>query len=392
MRYFLTFALLFVSCTLFAQNSILMPVTPEQEISSKLFSLQGETNHHFSIGLKDNNFLLVAFNRLSDWRDTGAFRLVMRQAASIAHRMQDSFGSPLNSRHLQIHLPIKNTPITARMQSNSSNAGIVVLNDQDHAPLKIGMDTITVLKTLGERRSEDSDEKEKKEKAQVQYTFLLKDLSQIEALAADEEWIAHTSALIDSIVNTYRRRWRNQDLWYHNLYVSYRPEETAGKRLVVNHRMANEETQGLRKALNLDYGMGISLVRHTLAPNADVGITYIFEHDKSENAFARISMNSLFLFGRDASNNIKSYGMAFANIEAGATVGNSYPLPFHLISLGFGVKINSRNTHPDYDRDWYKFYFRYGVTKAIILSPEFYLTPKKQEQNWMGFSLSLRLF
>lgn len=362
------------------------PLASEQEIGERLFRIQEPINHSFTISLPGKCFLLVEFSKLSDWQDNGAFRTVVQEAAKISLRMKDSLKQPTASYRLDMHLPVGNTPVTARVTEQAGSTNFVMLNDHDQAPLKIGMDTVNVLKTL---RYEKSNTR----KMQVQYTFILKEMNQMQELAANEHWMNETAAFLDSVVFSYRRRWHNQDAWHHQLFVSYRPEETEPqKRLVINEAKDKNEPTGIFKMLFYDVGFGVSLLRNTLSPVSEFGFTVVLYRDKTSSFFTRVSANSFALFEREPDGNFKGYSSSFVNIEFGTTNEKSiYALPLYLASIGFGVKIDGKYDHPSFERDWYKLFFRYNITKTFSVRPEFYLTPKRKDDGFLGIGFNLRI-
>lgn len=384
-RFFLLILLTLPAFTL-AQTSPLKPIATEQEISDRYFELPPDVHHHFVIGLPQDNFLIIEFPRLSDWQDQGAFRSMLQQAANISARMKDSLKNPASAYRLDIHLPVKNTPATVRIKESAGNGNFMMLNDHDEAPLKIGMDTVRVLKNMGEKEVDGE-----LRKTQVQYTFILKEMGQLQQLAGDEDWIASTAGMTDSIVQTYRRKWRDQDAWFHDLYVSYRPN-LPGSPLVINQKEREEDSRGIFKAIKYDISFGMSLVRDRLGPNTEIGLSYIPYQERRSALFFRLSASSLALFERKPDEQFKAYPSTFVNIEIGTTnVDKMYTVPMYLASMGFGVKIGNKNDHPSFQRDWYKLFFRYNITKAITIKPEFYMTTKRDDEGFVGMTVNLRI-
>lgn len=376
------------------QKRNLPPVMPESAIVSRLFEMpEKDINYQFTLSIPHGNFLIVEFKQLTDWRDQGAFNKVTATASGIAGQYGPESKNEQNSKRLDIHLPIENEPVTARFRENHINPDLKIFAAGDNAPLKAGMDTIRVLKTLAEEKNTEGD----KEKIQVQYTFLLKDIKQIADLAADHDWQEQSAGVIDSVVQHYRGKWHHPNLWYHQLYVSYRPEDTdPQRRLVINNKRAEDEQGGLGKALHSDIGIGIGLIRNTLAPMSELGISYQFVADNDAYLYTRLSMNSFVLYNRQADNTYKTASTGMINIELGTGAAQRSGLvPYYRISIGFGVKVGSYKkdaSDPADSRDLYKIFARYGITKALSTSLDAYLVPKHQERNFLGLSLILRIF
>lgn len=383
MKYFFSLLLLCLPGFAPAQET---PIASEQEIGSRLFRLQEPVNYSFTIALPEHGFMIVEFPKFNDWQDGGAFRTVVQEAAKVSEQLKDSLKIPTAAYRLDMHLPISNTPVTARISEQAGSTNFVLLNDRDQAPLKIGMDTVRVLKTLRQ-------EKETTRKVQVQYTFILKEMAQIQTLAADESWMTETSSFVDSVMSVYRSEWSNPGAWYHQLFVQYRPEETElSKRLVINKKENENAQAGIFRMIYYDIGFGMSLVRNTIAPATEIGLTVILDKERESTFFTRFSANSMGLFEKKPDGNFKAYGSTFVNFEIGTTTeGTTYALPLYTASLGFGVKIGSKNDHPSFQRDWYKLFFRYNITKTLSFRPEFYITPKRDDEGIVGITVSLRI-
>jgi hypothetical protein len=371
------------------------PLNSETQVASGLFNIpDGELSHHFSIVLPKGGFLLVEFKNLSYWKDQGAFSKVVAAADMVADNYKDSMLNEQSSKLLEVHVPIKNEPITARLSQSYTNANVLSFTPQGKSILKLGMDTIRVVKNLEEKKVG-----KETEKVQLRYSFLLKDVSQIHELAQDQQWMTQTTSLIDSVVTVYRDKWKVQDAWYHTLYVNYDPAKDDKQRLVINKRAAETDLSTFGKVTFISASLGASLVRNTWCPNVEIGLGANLYSDAEGSLFTMLSMNTFYRYVEDAPNKFKGFTTTFINAEIGAGSGASAReiasfIPFYRISMGFGVKLNygqKEYLDPATSGDIYKLFFNYSITKSLTVTPEFCGNFKNNNSaTWIGLGIKLR--
>jgi len=369
------------------------PLRSETEISKELFNIPDEElSHHFSVALPQNGFLLVEFKNLSYWKDNGAFSKVVAAADMVADNYKDSMLNERSSKLLEVRIPIKNEPITARLHQSYDNANVLSFSPEGKAILKLGMDTIRLVKTLEEKTVA-----KETEKVQIRYTFLLKDVNQIHELAQDKQWMSEISGMIDSVVNVYRNKWHQQDAWFHSLYVNYDPAKKDAQRLVINNRANEEDPGGFKKVMFMSASIGPTLMRSSWCPNAEIGFGANLYSDREGTLFTMLSMNTMYRYVENAPNTFKGYTTTFINGEIGvaSASGQFAPwMPFYRISLGLGVKLNygqKEYLDPSTSGNIYKLFFNYSITKAFTVSPEFCTNFKNDPtRNWIGLAFKLR--
>lgn len=386
-----------LSTITWAQNKkkIFPPITPEKEVVNNLFNLKEDAiKNHFTINIPGGDFLVIEFNNLSDWRDTGAFYNVMAATSTVLDKYRDSLRNPLTGKKVNIHLPISGQPITSRFSQSLDNGNLISIDADGTAPLKIGMDTIRVLKNLGTKKTYDGIET-----VQIQYSFLLKDINKFKAIAANKQWQQQTAAIVDSVVGMYHKRWRDEDAWYHRLYVNYDPAANADQRLTINQKVQeNEKVFPQYDMLTFNGGFGVSLVRNTLCPNVDFGLSYYFYADKQILTFTRLSLNAFERFQEQPDRSFQTYTTAFVNLEIGTESNSkSSKLPFYSSSIGFGYKLVTKdqiNRDPSMSYNMYRLFFNYGLSRSIVVTPEIVGNFKQKDKynGWFGLGIKVGLF
>lgn len=374
---------LFAQIGAYAQEDFRNPVKNEKAINRQLFELgREEHNHIFQVILPGDNFLLIDFARMSTWPDTSVLPLVFNTAAATAASVKDSFKSLNNSKRIDIHMPVKNSPLQVRLTEHSGSE-LLHIQYGSQAPLKVGMDTIRILKTMEAEYDKDNGE----ERSEIQYTFVLKSLSEIEKLADNKELIADIAQTIDSVVQAKRSRWNKQDRWYHHIGIKYNPlEPEKAKQLKVQH------PAGFFKGLDANYYWGATLFRNTLAPYLEVGGSYKWPGDIGEYDYVRVSLSAIGLFERQSESVYNYYSASFVNAEIGTWINKTDTwIPVYETSIGFGYMFTD---HPSMRQHHVgKMFFNYSISPAIRITPDLYVLFRKGQDNyvWGGLTVSVKI-
>ncbi|RYE24658.1 MAG: hypothetical protein EOP51_06670 [Sphingobacteriales bacterium] len=364
------------------------PISSEADIKSKLFELPADdANFYFRADLPNDNFVIAQFNKIGYWPNgDGMLKQIATIASSVVDRAGQSFSNKMATHRVDIHLPVKNEPYTVRLKEHNDGSKLVVMEGVQQNPLKIGMDTINVLKTFSVQKSKNSEER-----VQVQYTFIVKDINDINTIAASDEILQRAEQNFNALVARKRKAWVADNAWYHGMNAEY--DEEAG-----NKKFRTQMTRRfLSDAIGGQVNLGASFLTTGVNPYASIGLNYKWRSKSpSEYNFIGLSLSTLNAVDMQADKNIISYGAVMANIESGAYFKNSQSrIPLHHISAGFGIKI-ANDPHSLLDNNIYRIFFNYSLSKAITLTPDFYLIQhvgnNSNSQMMGGITLSLRIF
>jgi hypothetical protein len=366
------------------------PFAGEQVSVATLFSLdESDVNFHFTVALPGGNFIIIEWDRLSYWRDKADLQNIIAIAKAYESQIDDSFHEKTSAKLIGLHLPVGNNPVTMMYSEHSAGSNVMIFKDNRPEPLKMNMDTIRVVKTLDEKVV-----KSKTELVQLQYTFLLKDIGQIQSLDNDPALIEKIAYTFDSIVMKYRRRWSAQDSWDKNLTVNYYPlQQKHQLTAVVNNAGPNGKSY---TPLEIEYNLGISLVRSTLCPYVDGGISYKWPTVKKSFLFARVSYSAFIENVMQTPTAYNVYDEAFVNGEFGVqqdTRINS--VPSYQLSFGYGHNISqpSKYTDPSLPLRLNTLFIKWKLSKIFTLSYNVYFDKLgKNDQGISGITASARIF
>lgn len=363
------------------------PFIGEQESINKLFNLdESIVNYHFTVELPGGNFIIIEWHHLTDWRDKGDLEHIIAIAKNYEASIDDSFKTGTSAKRLSIHVPVDNESITLLCtEHNMTNdvmiiKGDVMIKGSVRTPVKVNMDTIRVLKTL-----EEKEVHKKSELVQLQYTFLLKDISQIQALDTDKQLIQKIANTFDSVVNKGMHKWKSPDMWEKNMTVNYYPTHEK-KQLSLS---TNDEDASGRyyKSVELEYGLGVSLFLNKLCPYADGGLSYKWPSPKNHFLFVKASWSVFGYADRQSATSFSTYGQEFINGEFGF-LGNreNTTIPFYQLSMGYGHNIKQPvdYTDPAVPVNLNTIFFKWRVSKIFTLSYNFYFDKLNNGQGHEG--------
>lgn len=369
----------------FAQNGFRNPVKNETRLKEELFELEAEQyNHIFQAVLPQDNFLLIDFEKMSYWPETAALQMIFDIASKAVVESRDSFATSLTSKRIDVHVPVKNRPIQLRLNNHDDGTRMLVLNYDQQAPLKLGMDTIRVFKTFAVEKDKWNDE----HRSEIQYTFILKDIEEIIKLADNDELIASIAHTFDSVVQYRRNRWKKEDTWYHQIGIRYAPTE-----MEKDKQLQVKKGRGFLKGLDANYYIGASLFRNSLTPYLEAGGSYRWRGGVGEYNYFRLSFSTLAQFERISEANYNFYNTSFANVELGILVNKIDTwVPIYETSIGFGYMFTDHPSLVPYKG--MKMFFNYSLSPAVRITPDIYMLFKKGQENdiWAGITVSLKFF
>jgi hypothetical protein len=144
-------------------------------------------------------------------------------------------------------------------------------------------------------------------------------------------------------------------------------------------------------------GFGVSLVRNTLCPSANVGIQFHLNGGDDYLPFIRLSMNSFTRFEEKIDKKFHPYVTSFVNAEFGTQTNelNKFNKNF-LVSLGLGYKLTTKEQlfrDLSMDKNMYKLFFNYSLSNSIILQPEIISNFKQKEKynGWIGMTVNFNI-
>lgn len=388
-KYIIALTILLSSITpSLAQQNFQLPVKNEQQVKTSLFHLEKvDKNHFIKVSLPNDNFLLIDFYKMSYWPTPSDLQSITDIAANTVEGVTDKLQNPTSSKWLGIHVPVKGKPVTAQLKEHDEDAALLVIDGKESAALKVGMDTVQVLKTYKKNTGKN---KNLEELAQVQYTFVLKDITDMTVIANNKALIADVVKTLDSVVAAKRSKWSNEDVWYHKIGIAYEPMETEkDKKLMVK----NTGVSGILKALEVDYYIGASLFRHRLTPTLEMGVSYKFPETKTEYTYLRASLVTLPQFEQVTTARYDFYNTVSFNAEIGTIINRKVSqVPIYSTSIGFGYIMSD---HPSIKpNNMYSMFFHFGVSPAIRVTGNLYLLDIKGQDNqvWSGITVAMRLF
>ena len=361
------------------------PVRDASEARSRLFTLpEHDTNFYFRADLPGDAFVTIQFNRLSYWQE-GTLPDMVATANAAWQSVKDSFASATSARRLAVHLPPSGYPAVAAIREWGAEEPTLLLSSGRSQPVRLAVDSIVILKS-GVASGRDT------AATQIAYTFLLKDMSEIESLAANTELVANLSQTFDSLVAATRALWKKPDASFHQLEAQY----DVHKGIYRSPTLRINRRGSILDRFEYNGEFGGSFVAGDMAITSALRLSYYLPPSPGETGqrFVALSSSSL-AFTYVESDKLRIRGLVFLNAEFGSLFsGRESPIPLYRTSIGVGYRITSQNAGP-YDLR-YRLFFNYSLSKAITIMPELYLTSRKvQEDNnqlFYGIGLSIRLF
>jgi hypothetical protein len=284
----------------FAQGAMeAFTVTDPVLTASQLFRLNPEQyNHHFEFALPNDGTLQVDFLRLSDWGEKNQFKTITEAAANQGKMLKDSFNNNYSTKLLEMNIPIDEKVIALNYSEEEKGKRQLAYKDGTYYQLKTGFDTIRIIKNIGIRTKPLTDSG----LVQVQYTFILKDINDIIALAKDPETIDKIGKLTDETIGKYRSQWNQQDARSHQLNLKYDP---ATERLV---KTSSNNNSGLFKYFDIYLGIGAMIyTNNSVSPYFEESIAYLIPSRAKMQPFVGFNISGFGFFNTNGSKGNASY-------------------------------------------------------------------------------------
>lgn len=347
------------------------PVSNEKNVKKNLFELDTlDIRYYFRSDLPENNFLTMEFEKLSYWPAGKSISKIFTAARDVVTGLRDSFAKPGTSKRIDVYMPLKDEPMIVRYTEHNDNGNLVLMNKGGNMPLKLGMDTIRIMKTYN-----DTTGSKNVALARIQYTFILKDLEQIYTL--DNSYVTDSvQTTFDKLVNDKRETWQKQDAWHHTMDAWYNMGDNSGSRLTVR------SSTGIMKRVDLDGNIGMSLFRNTIAPNFDLGVSYKWLNKQKDYYFVQLSGSNISFFDQGNVFGLQASNILFLNLETGTLFNKKNTLvPLYKASVGVGYKVTQAfaytvlggNYYTLFVGRGYRIFFKYSLSKAITVMPDLYI-------------------
>lgn len=348
------------------------PLIEEGEATSRLFTLPAQQKiYYLRADFPEDIFMVIEFEKLSYWQQKGEVAEAIALAAGSVKGLSDSLStSSPYGRKLELSVSEGNAAVIASLHCSQGAARYMVLKDGDLKNVKIQMDTITILK------------KQQAGKGKVLYTFILKDCKDITKLKEDPVSIAKADYSLDSLVQAKRKKWHDEDAWFHSFSAEY-----------LQNRIKVESQPGITKMFNIQGDIGASFIYNSIVPYADLGVSYKWRRKDKTYPFVKVFASGLSTIS-NASGILQANGLLYANIETGMLFNElNSVIPVYKTSVGFGYKVASDHRQAN---DWdHRIFFNYSLSKVITLSADYYFSDKTDGQEskaYGGLGLMLRLF
>ena len=309
------FILCWLACTTasFAQSGVAtfneINEPDPQAAPAQLFRLNpGRCNNHFDFTLPNNGKLIVDFLRLSDWGNQNQLQDIAETAAGQVRLLKDSFSDNYSSKLIALNIPVNGKVISVQYDEDKSAKNQLAYKDGSYYQLKTSFDTVRIVKNIGIRTKPLVDSGI----IQVQYTFILKDINDIQALADNPEILQRIGEAADSAINKQRKRWSHQDARHHALYLTYNPG--APQPMISNIADDGSALSFIAKNIKIYLAVGFgAYTGNNISPYFDEGISYLIPSRGRMQPFVGLNMT---LFGLLNTNGISNYYYTY-NLEYG---------------------------------------------------------------------------
>jgi hypothetical protein len=319
------------------------PITP----NNSLFSIgPDQYNHHFEYALPNEGKLYIDFLRLGDWGNENQLASIAAIAAKQEKNLSDSFKYAATTKTLELNVPIDGKTIAINFDESPEARNQLAYINGNYTPLKTGMDTIRVIRNIGIRSKPIVDSG----LIQVQYTFVLKDISDIETLAADPAFLINIGNQTDSLIHIQRKKWHRQDAAYHRMELSKISDSTAVA-VVKKHDVLYP---GVFRNIGISVAFGAIVYDNIISPYADVTYAYLLPTRGKMRGFVGINFNGwgyLSQKGFDSKNTYSTINAEFGFCNKGnwvlqqktslliglAVIRNENPI----LNIGFNFGVNS---------------------------------------------------
>lgn len=347
-------------------QSFLEQSTDEQSPSPQLFRLNdGQKNHHIHAALPNNGTLDIDFLRLSDWGTRNDLYDIAKIAAAQAVMLRDSFLYAGSTKTLEVNIPMDKQVISVNYREDNSQKNQLAYKNNTYYQLKSGFDTIRVVKNVGIRTSPSRDSG----LIQVQYTFILKELQDLQPLVENPDALNRTGETVDSFIAVKRRHWGNEDAYHHTLTLQYDADKP--------DKIKNARSPALfGKYVGIYLGFGAIVYENSISPYLEETIAYLVPSNGKIQGFVGLNV-SVFGLLSNSSGLLNSTYYGAMNLEFGSckkTTG----LMQQKTSIAIGTLYSSVNDKRTY---MFNMGFNYGINSFLSAGFNFASDFKKKTDN-----------
>ncbi len=223
----------------------------------------------------------------------------------------------------------------------------------------------------------------------IQATFLLNNYTNVDYVIAEQSMITH---IMDTLKQAKMARYSYKDSSDISFYgwtrssTYFRPYSTFSNIVYPYYKtidgIAKNELAFFRESRKMDYlttdlNIGMSLVRNTLAPSADLGLQIIKSWKKygfsNDNNFGGLYFQPIFFFDRNAKGDFITNTNGFVNFHYGAETENTY-FGLKLRKASFGVGYLVLNKGDYFKKNTFKLFSDLQLKNGFTLSPELIIT------------------
>lgn len=341
---------------LIAATLLFLPEILRAQNSELSFRLDREQEQYtVSADLEKGNKIIIHFAKAGDWQNE--LTEMTRIAAAQYQYLADSFKSLISQKNLFLKIP-KDADLITLQYSENNNDGPhqMAYKNGNHFVLKTTMDTIIVLKDGGQYKdpvylSNDSSQYTR----QVQYTYILKDLSDINSIAAESEKLNRISHQVDSVL-------QNGPI-----------KKDREKRLTIAFSNQNDSKGDMTIKPTYTIGdhyvftmpIGIEILNGNLGAAYDVGYGYIDEPNSKSSFFATLNLSGFLLPAStlSAHNFYAAIGVELGTVDASEdALMNKYS-----IGLGYfmGKSKNNKNGNETVFSNMFRLFINFPITKNL---------------------------
>lgn len=243
-------------------------------------------NHHFEYKLQNDGTLQIDFLRLSDWGTKNRLAEIVDIAAEQVDRLKDSFRSDYSEKLLEMNIPINNKVLMVNYHEDDKNKNQLAYKNGTYYQLKTGFDTIRIVKNIAIKSKPLVDSGI----VQIQYTFVLKDINDIQLLKDDPAVIEKIGNATDSVINKKREQWSAQDARHHQLDLYMNTDKDS---LSVIRTSTNKAAYG--GYLGIYCGLGAIVYNNQLSYFAEVSLAYLIPTRGKMQGFVGLNANGFGL-------------------------------------------------------------------------------------------------
>jgi len=320
---------------------------------AQMFQLTAEQyNNHFDFRLPNDGRLLVDFLRLSDWGEKNRLKEITDIAAAQARFLKDSFSSAYSTKLLEINVPIDGAIIAFNYGEDLGGKKQMAYKEGNYYQLKTSFDTIRVVKNVRIREKPLVDSG----LVQVQYTFILKDLSDIIALSEDPNVMDRIGSLADQEINKQRKRWPRQDASHHTFMLTYDP---GAKVPMTSSNDDGTAMSFIGKRIRLFLGLGATVYTgNAISPFLDESLVYMLPSRSKMQRFVGFNFTGFGFFNSDA----EKKGYVSYNLEYGLCKQKPYGFLQQKTSVVLGVMLAN---YKDHNKAMFNMAFNFGFNSFL---------------------------